>query len=38
LVFTVRSAESRATNVEPHHFEPRPAGLIAVMLVVPLAV
>ena len=38
LVFTVRSAESLATKVEPHHFDPTPAGLIAVTLVVPLAV
>src|SRR5262245_41629975 len=35
---SVRSAESLATKAAPHQFEPRPLGLIVVILLMPLAV
>ncbi len=37
LVIAVRSADSLAMPAAPHQLEPTPVGLIAVMLVVPLA-
>ncbi len=35
---SVRSADSLAIKAAPHQFEPRPLGLIAVTLLLPLAV